>query len=683
MNMELASSKRMKKAPKSSQNSLSSASVSENDSPLPLNDNGAIDDALTTTGILNLNLQRGFSGALMIAALGVVFGDIGTSPLYAMKAVFSTNNGIIQVNQESIYGILSIITWSVMIVVSLKYLSFVMKADNEGEGGILALTALIRRKVPGGRLSKIVTIIGIMGAALFFGDSMITPAMSVMSAVEGLDLVYADANALVMPISILILLVLFSIQRFGTSKVGGLFGPVMLTWFAVLACLGIPYIVKYPSILWALLPTYGISYAFAHPLFAFFVLGACVLVITGAEALYADMGHFGRKPISFAWICVVFPALIVNYFGQGALLLHDSKAVESPFYYLVPQVLLIPVVILATLATVIASQAVISGAYSVASQALNLGLLPRMRIRHTSQESSGQIYIPAMNLILMCGVLMLILLFQSSENLAHAYGLAVTATEILTTTLFLICARLLWKWSLLKVVLFGALVAGLEMLYFSANLAKIPTGGWLPILIATIFIIIMGDWVWGLRRVRKIRQKLGISMSALVAKLRTENVRRVSGQAIYLHQNQGVVPLSLKENIRFNQSVHTQVVLLRVDVQNVPHVRHAQRITVKKIGTESDGVLDVTISLGFNDNPDIPHNLRLCTKEADLGFVFEEANARYFVSLIGYHLTNPAPVWRKMAAKLFVILSRNASSRVETFGLPRQRTVIIGGVIHL
>ncbi|XCB31069.1 KUP/HAK/KT family potassium transporter [Arcanobacterium hippocoleae] len=526
------------------------------------------------------NLNRNFSGGLTLAALGVVFGDIGTSPLYAMKAVFS--EGILSVNQTAVYGILSILTWSVMIVVSLKYLTFVMRADNEGEGGILALTALIRHKTCG-RLAQIVTIIGMMGAALFFGDSMITPAMSVMSAVEGLDLVYADSRSIVVPISIVILLVLFSIQRFGTSKVGRLFGPVMLVWFVLLACLGIPYILKYPSILRALSPTYAVSYAIAHPLLAFAALGACVLVITGAEALYADMGHFGRKPISIAWACVVLPALLLNYYGQGALLLHNPKAVQSPFYYLVPSFLLIPVVVVATLATVIASQAVISGAYSVTAQALNLGLLPRMRVRHTSQESSGQIYIPAMNLILLCGVMVLILLFRSSDNLAHAYGLAVTATELLTTTLFLICARVLWKWPLYKIIPLGFLVAGLELMYFSANLPKIPTGGWLPILIASVFIVIMADWVWGLRRVRKIRQELGISMSTLVAKLRTENVRRVPGQAIHLHQNRGVVPLSLKENIRFNRSAHEQIVLLRVNVKNVPHVRHAERVSVKKL----------------------------------------------------------------------------------------------------
>ncbi|MDR6939121.1 potassium transporter Kup [Arcanobacterium hippocoleae] len=639
-----------------------------------------VDNPLASTG--TLHLPQTFTGGLMIAALGVVFGDIGTSPLYAMKAVFTTNNGMISVSEHSVYGILSVITWSVMIVVSLKYLSFVMRADNEGEGGILALTALIRHH-SSGRLSKAVTIIGIMGAALFFGDSMITPAMSVMSAVEGLDLVYPQARSIVVPISIVILLALFSIQRFGTGKVGRLFGPVMLAWFVLLAILGIPYIVQYPSVLQALLPTYALSFAIDNPFFAFAALGACVLVITGAEALYADMGHFGRKPISMAWALVVLPALVLNYFGQGALLLHDQAALESPFFYLVPDVLRIPVVIIATLATVIASQAVISGAYSVTAQALNLGFLPRMRVLHTSKEASGQIYIPAMNLTLLVGVMVLILLFQSSDNLAHAYGLAVTATEILTTTLFLICARVLWKWPLYKIVPLGIVVVGLELLYFSATLPKIPTGGWLPIMIATVFIAIMADWVWGQRRVRQIRQELGISMSALVAKLRTEDIRRVHGQAIYLHQNRGMVPLSLKENIRFNQSVHEQVLLLRVNVLNVPHVRHAERISVKRIGAEQDGVFDVTIDIGFNDNPNIPHNLRLCSKDADLGFVFDEKHARYFVSLLGYRRADPSSLWHKIITKLFVILSRNASSRVETFGLPRHHTVVIGGVIHL
>lgn len=639
-------------------------------------------DSLNVTGNINLNSHQGFAGGLMIAALGVVFGDIGTSPLYAMKTVFSTNDGMIQANETSVYGILSIITWSVLIIVSLKYLTFVTRADNDGEGGILALTALIRSKTKG-RLARTVTIIGIVGAALFFGDSMITPAMSVMSAVEGLDLVYPDARSVVVPISIVILLMLFAIQRFGTQKVGRLFGPVMLIWFVLLACLGVPYIVQYPSVLWALLPTYAFSFACNHPLSAFAALGACVLVITGAEALYADMGHFGRKPISLAWICVVLPALVLNYFGQGALLLHNPRTVESPFYLLVPQPLLIPVVIIATLATVIASQAVISGAYSVTAQAQNLGLLPRMRVRHTSREASGQIYIPAMNQILLVGVMVLILVFRSSDNLAHAYGLAVTATEILTTTLFLICARVLWKWSIYRLVPLGVVVVGLEVMYFSANLPKIPTGGWLPILIAVIFVLVMADWMWGANRVRKIRKTLSISMSALVAKLRTQNIRRVSGQAIYLHQVHGTVPLSLKENIRFNQSVHEQVVLLRVNVQNVPHVRHCERISVQQIGRDTDGVLDVTISLGFNDNPHIPHNLRLCTKDAGLGFVFDEANARYFVSALSFQIDDPVRLLHKIAARFYIFLSRIASSRVDTFRLPLHRTVVIGGVVDL
>ena len=631
---------------------------------------------------LDFHLRHGRTGGLMLAALGVVFGDIGTSPLYAMKTVFSTNDGMIHVNETSIYGILSIITWSVLIVVSLKYLTFVTRADNEGEGGILALTALIRHKAKG-RLVRTVTIIGVLGAALFFGDSMITPAMSVMSAVEGLDLVYPDARSLVVPISIVILIALFGIQRFGTHKVGRLFGPVMLVWFLLLAGLGIPKIVQYPSVLLALLPNYAVSYALAHPPHAFAALGACVLVITGAEALYADMGHFGRKPIAKAWMFIVLPALVLNYFGQGALLLHHSQAAVSPFYFLVPQPLLIPVVIVATLATVIASQAVISGAYSVAAQAQNLSLLPRMRLKHTSREASGQIYIPAMNNILLLGVLVLILLFQSSDNLAHAYGLAVTATEILTTTLFLICARMLWKWPIYRLIPLGGVVGGLELVYFSANLPKIPTGGWLPILIATGFALVMANWIWGVSRVQKIRKQLSISMSALVAKLRNEDVLRVSGQAIYLHQVHGTVPLSLKENIRFNRCVHEHVVMLRVNMENVPHVRHADRISVQKIGRDSDGILDVTITLGFNDNSNIPHNLRLCTKDAGLGFVFDEANARYFVSALNYQLESEATLLHKTAARIFIFLSRIASSRVEAFRLPLRRTVVVGGVIDL
>ncbi|WP_200829205.1 potassium transporter Kup [Arcanobacterium ihumii] len=629
-----------------------------------------------------LPVAKSSQAALMLAALGVIFGDIGTSPLYAMHAVFNLDHGLITPTQENIYGIISLVFWSITLVVTFEYLFLVMRADNDGEGGILALTALLRKTTKGTKLFGLFTFLGILGASLFYGDSIITPAISVMSAVEGLELISPSASHVVVPISLVILIVLFSIQKFGTGKVGRFFGPVMVCWFLTVALLGIPHILEHPGILAAVSPHHAVLFAVHHPVMAFVALGASVLAITGAETLYADMGHFGRKPIVRSWLFLVFPCLIINYLGQGALLVNNPKAIANPFFNLVPDVLLWPIVFIATTATVIASQAVISGAFSVTQQALNLGLVPRMRILHTSKSEGGQIFIPTINVMLMVGVATLILGFRSSEALSSAYGLAVTGTEILTMTLFASYAHMVWKWSIARLLPILIVVGGLEVLYFAANVMKIPTGGWLPIVIATTVVIIMTTWMWGSHAIHKLRAELEMPLDDWLTKIRALNLPRIPGQAIYLHQNKGTVPLALKENVRFNHTLHEQIVFVRVLVRNIPHVRHVDRVSIERIGEASDGIMSMTIQLGFNDNQNIPHNLKWSSGK-DPDFVYANDEARYFLSVMDFRPSDETPWYLRWRRSLYMFLSRNAGSRMEAFRLPRHRTVIIGGSVYL
>lgn len=618
---------------------------------------------------------------LGVGALGIVFGDLGTSPLYAMKTIFTLGNGNLQTTTDHIFGIFALVFWSLMVIVTFKYLSFIMRADNDGEGGILVLSALLRRSLKG-RSAKLVTILGLIGAALFFGDSLITPAMSVMSAVEGTALITPQAAEFTVPAAIIILISLFSIQRFGTGKVSAAFGPIMLLWFLSIGILGGAQIIKNPIVLAALSPHYAISFALQNPVLTFGIMGGAVLAVTGAEALYADMGHFGAEPIRRAWIFLVFPCLAANYLGQAALILKNPDSLENPFFYLAPEPLRIPLIILATLATVIASQAVISGAFSVTAQAVNLGFLPRMKIRHTSAEASGQIYIPAVNQFLAIGITILILGFQSSEALSHAYGLAVTGTELLTTTLFAIFARKVLKWSWIQVVPFLAIILIFEINYFFANVLKIPSGGWLPLSIALSFFIVMTTWIWGIQHVAKIRRGLEISMHNLLCKLRSADLPRVPGQAIYVHPGRGQVPLALKENLRFNRVVHKEIVLVHTVVKNVPHVRHCDRISIERFGKHDQHLFDITISIGFNDSQNIPHNLKLC-RGLQEGFVLDEENARYFVSVLDYQIGEELPWYLKWRRTLFMFLSKNAATHAEVAQLPRNRTALVGGAIYL
>ncbi|MEC3980951.1 potassium transporter Kup [Amycolatopsis sp. H20-H5] len=619
---------------------------------------------------------------LALGALGVVFGDIGTSPLYALHTVFSIDNGAVRPVPADVYGVLSLVFWSILLVVSVKYVLFVMRADNDGEGGILALAALIRRRVTGkARLVAVATLLGVVGAALFFGDSVITPAISVLSAVEGIDVVAPSARDAILPIGASILIVLFLAQRFGTHRVGLLFGPVMLLWFLVLAALGIPQIVVHPGVLRSLSPSYAVVFAGEHPYVAFIAMGAVVLAITGAEALYADMGHFGRPPIRLAWFAIVFPALTVNYLGQGALILQQPDAVQNPFYLLVPNWAQIPMVALATAATVIASQAVISGAYSVTRQAMRLGFLPHMRVRHTSRQESGQIYVPAVNWLLLGAVLVLMVTFGSSAALATAYGVAVTGTLLLTTTLYLVLAGSAWQWHPWRLVVVAVVFGGVELIFFAANLTKIGHGGWLPLLLGTLTVTMMLVWQRGRLLITNRRTATEGPLTDFIEQLRLRPPTRVPGTAVFPHPTKETVPLALRANAEFNGVVHEHVVIVSVVTQDVPHVPRNDRLTVDSLSSLDDGIVHLSVRFGFHDVQNIPTALRdafmLTTElEADLD------NAFYFLSRITIEPgpRRGMPPWQK---RLFISMAHNAASPAAAFRLPVDRTVVMGTRIEL
>jgi KUP system potassium uptake protein len=619
---------------------------------------------------------------LALGSLGVVFGDIGTSPLYALQTVFAIDGGAVKPTSSDVYGVISLVFWSILLIVSVKYVVFILRADNDGEGGIMAMAALIRERVSSaGRLVPIAMLLGVLGASLFFGDSVITPAISVLSAVEGIEVASPDVKELVLPISVAILAVLFAVQRFGTHRVGRLFGPVMVLWFVTLAVLGIPKIVAHPDILRALSPSYIVTFIADHPYIAFIAMGAVVLAITGAEALYADMGHFGRPPIRRAWFAVVFPALTMNYLGQGALILHDPKAVSNPFFVMVPSWGRVPMVVLATLATVIASQAVISGAFSVARQAMRLGFLPHLSVRQTSEEEGGQIYVPAVNWLLFGGVLILMVSFRSSSRLATAYGLAVTGTFVLSTTLFLILAGAGWHWPRWRLGVFAVVFGVLELTFLAANLTKVAHGGWLPLLIGILVVAVMLTWERGRELITARRIDLEGPLDDFVEELRKDPVPRVPGTAVFPHPTKATVPLALRANVRFNNVLHEHVIIVSVVSENVPHVPRRERLSVDSLGYADDGVVHLAARFGFQDDQDIPRVLTdafMLTDELEV----DADTAFYFLSRITIERgSHPGMVrWRK---KLFIALSRNAASPAVYFGLPVDRTVVMGSRIEL
>jgi KUP system potassium uptake protein len=621
--------------------------------------------------------------ALVIAALGVVFGDIGTSPLYSLQTVFSLDHNKVQATPGDVYGVISLVFWSITLIVSVKYVTIIMRADNHGEGGVLALAALIRR-MAGARAALTVRVIllAILGASLFYGDSVITPAISVLSAVEGLKVSAPSLADLVVPIAVTILTILFVSQRFGTHRIGALFGPVMTVWFVAIGVAGLTQVLPHPDIIKGLSPTYAAAFVAEHPFIAFVALGAVVLCITGAEALYADMGHFGRPPIRRAWFFLVFPALTLNYLGQGSLILGDPSATSSPFFLLMPGWARIPMVVLATGATVIASQAVISGAFSVSRQAVQLGLLPPLRIKQTSEHEAGQVYLPAVNWALFAGVLVLILVFRSSERLATAYGIAVTGALLVDTVLLIVVARRRWHWRPWQLVLAAVTFGGIELSFLGANLTKVLSGGWLPLLIAATVALVMTTWRKGREITVQNRTAAEGPLQDFIEKVRKHQITRVRGTGVFPHPTKDTTPLALRANVEHNHVLHKHVLIVSARPEGVPHVKPSDQITADDLGYNDDGIMHLTVRYGFFDTPDLPAAVAKAATDGLIPFEVNADEVSYFLSRGALRRTDGAGMsrWRK---QLFIVLAHNAGDPAEFFGLPRNQTVIMGSDVDV
>lgn len=616
------------------------------------------------------------TSALALAALGVVYGDIGTSPLYTMKEVFNGAHHPVPVTPEHILGILSVIFWSLIVVVALKYVVFIMRADNRGEGGIMALMALVLRGAANKPYSGGLMLLGLFGAALFYGDSVITPAISVLSAVEGLEIATPAFKPYILPISLAVLAGLFIVQKHGTTKIGVLFGPIMVLWFVTLGVLGIISIAQNPQVLAALNPTYAVHYFLIDPMLGFFSLGAAVLALTGGEALYADMGHFGRKPVQLAWFGLVLPALVLNYYGQGALLLKTPEAIANPFYHLAPEWMLLPMVGLATVATIIASQAVISGTYSITQQAIQLGYSPRMEVQHTSREEIGQIYLPGINWALMIAVALLIVGFGSSSNLAAAYGIAVTGTMVITTILAFIVVRSVWKWSLPFSLLIAGGFLAVDLVYFAANAVKIQAGGWFPLLLAFGIFMLMTTWKKGRKLLYSRLSSEAMSVNTFVENIGRSSVTKIPGTAIFMTPNADMTPHALLHSLKHYKSLHERVVILTVETLDFPHVEDALRVLVEKM---DDRFYRVKVKFGFMDQPDLPKALELCASQS---LILELMDTSFFLgreTLIP-KIGSEMAFWRE---KLFVAMFRNAGSAATYFRLPPNRVVELGSQVVL
>lgn len=613
---------------------------------------------------------------LLIAATGVVYGDIGTSPLYTLKEVFAGHYGV-EADHDGVLGVLSLIFWSLLWVVSLKYVLFMLRADNEGEGGVMALTVLARRAAAAHpRFSGLLVLLGLFGTALFYGDSMITPAISVLSAIEGLDIAFEGVGHWVIPLALAVLIALFLIQKHGTARIGILFGPVMVVWFGVLGLLGIYGIQQHPEVLLALNPGWAANFFLAHPGVGVTILGAVVLALTGAEALYADMGHFGRRPIARAWFLLVLPGLVLNYFGQGALLLADPEAARNPFYLLAPEWALLPMIALSTLATIIASQAVISGAFSLSHQAIQLGYVPRMQIQHTSSAEQGQIYIATVNWALMAGVILLVLGFGSSGALASAYGVAVTTTMLIDTLLVSAVMLLLWRvprWLALPLLL-GFLCV--DSLFFAANVPKIFHGGAFPVIAGIGLFVLMTTWKRGKETLFERLGETALPLPAFIDSVRLQPPHRVQGTAVFLTARPDVVPHALLHNLLHNQVLHERVVLLTVQVEDSPRVPEERRFQVDGYG---EGFYRVVLHFGFMDEPDIPAALRLShLEELD----FSPMRTTYFLSRETIILSKRIGMahWREA---LFSFLQKSANSSMRYFQLPANRVIELGTQVEI
>lgn len=626
-----------------------------------------------------------FRAVLVLGALGVVFGDIGTSPIYTLQTLFNpADPHPVPISTDNVYGVVSLIFWSVMIIVTLTYITLVMRADNDGEGGIMALITMLRHGAAtrGRRTAMILAGLGLFGASLFFGDSMITPAISVLSAIEGIKVITPDLEHWIVPITAVIIVGLFAVQRHGTAKVGRFFGPVMILWFTAIGACGVTGIVDHPEILKALSPTYALSFMFGHFHIAFFALAAVVLAVTGAEALYADMGHFGRRPITLAWLFVVLPACVLNYLGQGALLLGDEKSVSAPFFLLIPGWARLPMVLLATAATIIASQAVITGAFSVAAQAAKLGLLPRLRVVHTSASAYGQVYVPAINWMLMVSVLILVFAFESSAKLAYAYGMAVIGTITIVTLLFFYLARTRWGTPLWMVLIGGGTLLLVDLLFLAANLTKLVHGAWLPLLIAVTAWTVMMTWERGRTLVTKARESVEGPLRGFIDGLSEcePPLTRVPGTAVFLNRGKETAPLAMRANVEHSHVRHDHVVIMTIETEPVPRVPQDERLEVDALGYAQDGIVHVTARFGYMEPSDVPAALRLLDPEETEGAISVD-EASYFLSKLEL-AAGPEPTMAPWRKRLFIATSYLTADAADFFHLPHDRTVVMGSRIE-
>lgn len=616
--------------------------------------------------------------ATTLAALGIVFGDIGTSPLYAFRECFSGSHGA-PLEAQNLLGAASLIVWSLILVVSLKYLYVILRLDNRGEGGILALSALIRSSFrdASARQAHWILLLGLGGAALIYADGMLTPAISVLSAVEGLAVEKRAMSEWTVPITIAILLALFSIQRFGTRLVGRLFGPVVLLWFTVLAVLGVRMLLHHPQVLWALSPTAGISFMFREWDHAFPLLAAVFLAVTGGEALYADLGHFGVRPIRVGWFAVVFPGLVLNYLGQAALLSVNPSAIRSPFFLLAPEVLRMPLTLLATAAAIIASQALISGAFSLTTQAIQLGCIPRVRICHTSEEEVGHVYVPLVNWLLAISCVLLVFAFGSSSALAGAYGIAIALTMTITSMLFFFAARSVWNWQRWQAGLATLVFLAIDGAFLTANAAKLFHGGLLPITVAASLLAVMLIWLWGRRRVLERMRQGSLPVEDLLADLARGNIHRVPGTAIYMSGRSTAVPNALLHNLKHNQVLHERVLFLHVETLDQPHVNPQDALVHEPLG---EGLHRVTLTFGFADTPNVPVALKRRSPEE---IAFSPGKGTYFLGRENYGIGKHAGLLNRIRLAIFAALARNASPATAYFHLPPGRVVELGAQLTL
>jgi len=608
--------------------------------------------------------------ALMLGSIGVVYGDIGTSPLYALReAVVAASSASVDATPQAVLGVLSLILWALIVVVTLKYVLILLRADNHGEGGTLALMALAQRAVTKG--GGVIVLLGIISGALFYGDAVITPALSVLSAIEGIKLVTATFDPYVVPLTVIILVVLFAVQSRGTASVATFFGPVMCVWFTVIAVAAVPQIMRHPEVLLALNPLYAVSFMLHHGMIGFVTLGAVFLAVTGAEALYADLGHFGKRPIQTAWLFIVLPSLALNYLGQGALVIADPKAIENPFFLMFPDWALIPMVTLATAATVIASQAVITGAYSLTRQAIQLGLMPRFEIRHTSEAHSGQIYIPRINMLLFVAVMLLVLLFRSSSALASAYGISVTGTMVVTAMMGFVVIWRVWKWSPIAAAALIAPFLFLDLTFLAANLLKVLEGGWVPLALGGIVMLLMYTWRRGSRLLFEKSRKLEFPLADLVAMLEKRPPQRVSGTAVFLTSDPISAPTALMHSLKHYKVLHEKNVILTIESAPTPRVDPSERVRLESI---SPTFSKVTLRFGFMESPNVPKALAIARK---LGWQFDIMSTSFFLSR---RALKPAahsgmPRWQD---HLFISLSRTANDATDYFQIPSGRVVEVG-----